>query len=131
MPRPPDQTAGLYIVRGPDADVQKFGFPADHLAFQIGETAQILSGGLLRATPHAVKMPVDMHCISRVSFAVFLQPSPEAKLGLPALSKEQSQEALRTDDCIPALTARYQDGNTVGEFGATTFKAYYDWNGSG
>lgn len=31
-------------------------FGADDIAYQIGETAEILSGGTLRATPHCVQV---------------------------------------------------------------------------
>ena len=30
-------------------------YPRNYLAFQVGETAQIFTGGVLRATPHAVQ----------------------------------------------------------------------------
>ncbi len=50
----PDPTAGLY-VRNRRGEIVKVSTPSDHLAFQIGETAQIHSGGILQATPHAVK----------------------------------------------------------------------------
>jgi isopenicillin N synthase-like dioxygenase len=54
MIKNPDPTAGLY-VRNRQGAVVKVPTPGDHLAFQIGETAQIHSGGILQATPHAVK----------------------------------------------------------------------------
>ena len=50
----PDSTAGLY-VRNRKGGLVRVSMPSDHLAFQIGETAQIHSGGILQATPHAVK----------------------------------------------------------------------------
>ena len=73
----------------------KVGIPPTHLAFQIGETAQIHSGGYLqvqfslkwfhffvskyytlymKATPHAVRGS-SKHGISRQTFAVFMQPN--------------------------------------------------------
>jgi isopenicillin N synthase-like dioxygenase len=45
---------GLYIKSRSGALV-KANVPPDHLAYQIGETAQIHSGGILQATPHCVK----------------------------------------------------------------------------
>jgi isopenicillin N synthase-like dioxygenase len=45
---------GLY-VRNRKSELIKVTIPADCIAFQIGETAQIHSGGILQATPHAVK----------------------------------------------------------------------------
>jgi hypothetical protein len=35
--------------------------PDGALAFQIGETAQVVSGGVLRATPHYVRGPSREH----------------------------------------------------------------------
>jgi isopenicillin N synthase-like dioxygenase len=49
-----DPTSGLYVLsRG--GELVRVAMPSDVLAFQIGETAQIHSGGLLQATPHAVR----------------------------------------------------------------------------
>ena len=45
---------GLYI-RTRKSELIKVNIPSDCLAFQIGETAQIHSGGILQATPHSVK----------------------------------------------------------------------------
>ena len=42
-----DPEAGLYI-RNRSGEVVKVGIPPTHLAFQIGETAQIHSGGILQ-----------------------------------------------------------------------------------
>lgn len=50
----PDPNAGLY-ARSRSGDLVKVSIPQDYLAFQIGETAQIQSGGILQATPHCVK----------------------------------------------------------------------------
>mgnify|MGYP005847569377 CR=1 FL=1 len=50
----PDPLAGLYI-QSRSGEMVQVKLPSDCLGFQIGETFQILSGGLLQATPHAVK----------------------------------------------------------------------------
>jgi len=54
----------------------KVPIPADCLAFQIGETAQIHSGGLMQATPHCVRGAQGKAAegISRETFAVFMEP---------------------------------------------------------
>ena len=44
-----DSTAGLYI-RTRDSELVKVSIPKDHIAFQIGETAQIHSGGILQVS---------------------------------------------------------------------------------
>jgi len=47
--------SGLFVLSRSGELVQVVGVPADRLIFQIGETAEIHSGGVLQATPHAVK----------------------------------------------------------------------------
>ncbi len=47
--------SGLFVLSRSGELVQVVGVPADDLIFQIGETAEIHSGGVLQATPHAVK----------------------------------------------------------------------------
>ncbi len=73
----PDPDAGLYI-KSRKGELIHVNVPPDALAFQIGETAQIHTGGVLQATPHAVRgcCPKNAACkgISRESFAVFMQP---------------------------------------------------------
>lgn len=71
----PDPSAGLYILTRDGRTVQA-RFPADHLAFQLGETQQIQSGGLLQATPHCVTAcrGEDAAGVSRTTFAIFMEP---------------------------------------------------------
>ncbi len=68
----PDPKAGLYIKSRKGECVQ-VKIPTDCLAFQIGETAQIHTGGLLQATPHAVR-GCSQEGVSREAFAVFMEP---------------------------------------------------------
>jgi hypothetical protein len=42
-----DMLSGLYVCNR-QAEIVKVSIPEDHLAFQIGETSQILSGGYLQ-----------------------------------------------------------------------------------
>jgi len=73
----PDPSAGLYI-KSRKGDVVHVKIPTDALAFQIGETAQIHTGGLLQATPHAVRGcnqdNIKSHGVSREAFALFMEP---------------------------------------------------------
>jgi isopenicillin N synthase-like dioxygenase len=67
----PDPQAGLYIrTRG--GDTVKVVIPPDCLAFQIGECAQVHSGGALQATPHWVKAPIGCPDVARATMAVFM-----------------------------------------------------------
>ena len=47
-------------MRNRKSELIKITIPPDCIAFQIGETAQIHSGGILQATPHAVKGTYDL-----------------------------------------------------------------------
>jgi len=73
----PDPKAGLYI-KSRKGKLLQVKIPTNALAFQIGETAQIHTGGILQATPHAVRGcdPKDEKCqgVSRESFAIFMEP---------------------------------------------------------
>jgi isopenicillin N synthase-like dioxygenase len=80
----PDPMAGLYI-RTRKSELKKINIPADHLGFQIGETAQIHSGGILQATPHAVRGS-SLAGISRESYAVFMEPNWFESMSFPEVS---------------------------------------------
>lgn len=47
----PDAQSGLYI-KSRSGKLVHAKLPSDSLAFQIGETSQIHTGGMLQATPH-------------------------------------------------------------------------------
>lgn len=72
-----DTKVGLY-VRNRAGKLLRVAVPGgpdaakDTLLYQIGETAQVHTGGILQATPHAVR-GVDVPGISRVTFAVFME----------------------------------------------------------
>ncbi|KAJ3246271.1 hypothetical protein HDU78_007541 [Chytriomyces hyalinus] len=76
---PTGDTSGLYIQL-PNKEMCKVAIPEDCIAFQVGEAAQILSRGVLRATPHLVK-GTDAVGIDRSTFACFLQPEVDFNLG--------------------------------------------------
>ena len=73
----PDESAGLYI-KSRNGDLKHVQLPINSIAFQIGETAQIHTGGILQATPHAVRgcsgIGGKSSVVSRESFAVFMEP---------------------------------------------------------
>ncbi|KAF9583879.1 hypothetical protein BGW38_008248 [Lunasporangiospora selenospora] len=79
----PDPDAGLYI-RNRGQKIVKASIPRDHLAFQTGEALQLVTKGLLAATPHCVRGatapeqdPLRYSTLARNTFAVFMQPSLE------------------------------------------------------
>jgi isopenicillin N synthase-like dioxygenase len=78
----PSATSGLYIrTRG--GDLTKVSIPPNCLAFQTGEALELATGGRLRATPHCVRVGGGAGAgkVSRETFALFLQPDTEAKIG--------------------------------------------------
>ncbi|GAM22591.1 hypothetical protein SAMD00019534_057660 [Acytostelium subglobosum LB1] len=109
----PDVNAGLY-ARTRDGEEVKVIIPKDCVAYQIGECSQVQTGGLLRATPHAVqaiKYPESQN-IGRSTFAVFMQPDVDVILNTPS----------ETDNCA---VGQYQPGMTFAEFSKATIDNYY------
>ena len=80
------EKAGLYIKSRGDAFIQA-KIPADCLAFQLGEAAQLASRGLLVATPHLVRGAAYPQ-LARNTFAVFMQPNVDHPL-TPELNFDQ------------------------------------------
>lgn len=122
-----DPKAGLYI-RSRAGALVKVSIPADHIAFQIGETAQIHSGGHLQATPHAVRGS-SVPGISRETFAVFMEPNWSERMDVPAgIAPEaaQSQAAAATlPPGVPPLASRWSPEQTFGDFTKATLGSYY------
>eukprot|EP01121_Diplochlamys_sp_Union-15-3_P012082 TRINITY_DN3575_c0_g1_i1.p1 TRINITY_DN3575_c0_g1~~TRINITY_DN3575_c0_g1_i1.p1 ORF type:complete len:356 (+),score=65.52 TRINITY_DN3575_c0_g1_i1:78-1145(+) len=111
----PDPEAGLYIKTRLDKTV-KVKIPKEALIFQIGESAQILTGGLLRATPHAVqacKYPISLTTV-RNSFAVFMQPNVKEILKPPKGVDTSSVEV-----------GQYKEVQDFGSFANATIAFYY------
>lgn len=74
----PSPKSGLYIrTRG--GDLTKVSIPSDCLAFQTGETLELMTGGKLRATPHCVRVGFTegSKSVSRETFALFMQPETQ------------------------------------------------------
>ena len=78
----PDNTAGLY-VRTRKGEVLRLTPPRDCIAYQIGETSQIHSGGALQATPHSVQA-ANVPGIGRATLAVFMEPEWDEPMDIPA-----------------------------------------------
>lgn len=127
LPASPDAVTGLYICRQGSTVSEKVSIPPECIAFQIGEVAQIASGGVLRATPHAVRMPLaNAENVSRATLAVFLQPNPWEPLQMPDhLEPADRLAALETSDLVPSLAnSRYEASDTFETFGSKTIQAY-------
>jgi len=100
--------------------------PADCCAFQCGETLQIASGGLLRATPHCVRA-AEAPGVSRANLAVFMEPEPLARMAAPegadAATLLGGAEVLPRG--VPALATRWAEGDSFAAFTEKTLAAYY------
>lgn len=122
-----DPTAGLYI-RGRHGELIKAAFSADQIAFQIGETAQIHSGGVLQATPHSVRGSSDP-TICRNTFAVFMEPNwnetMDTPKGIAPQDAQSSAAANALPKGVPPLGSRWNETQNFGEFSDATLASYY------
>lgn len=120
--------SGLYI-RSRTGVITKVNIPSDVLAFQIGETAQVHSGGILEATPHFVKAAKGLTGVSRETLAVFLEPQWNEPMDMP----EEVDKAIIKDifskqnlpEGVPTLGSRWEEGIHFGRFTKNTLSAYY------
>ncbi|KAK9947748.1 hypothetical protein M0R45_003357 [Rubus argutus] len=80
----PDSDAGLYIRTRAD-QIVKVVFGEDAIAYQIGETTEIMSRGYLCATPHCVRAPKGEEAsgLDRSTCAFFMQPDWDENLNFP------------------------------------------------
>ena len=126
LEKSPDPTAGLYI-RARDGSLHHVKAPStSHLLFQIGETSQIHSGGILQATPHAVK-GVSVPNVCRSTFACFMEPGWAERMDAPADRTPEVAQSSTAELALPKgvspLKARWgskQCPFTTCNFGAFT-----------
>jgi isopenicillin N synthase-like dioxygenase len=111
----PDPAAGLY-ARTRTGKEFKIPIPRDCLAFQIGESSQVLTGGVLRATPHAVQAPTypESKTVTRDTFAVFMQPNHDMDMAPPA--------GVAPED---VAVGQWRPGQSYGQFSKITIENYY------
>lgn len=117
--------AGLF-VQSRSGEIVRVRMPSHVCGFQIGETSQIQSGGLLQATPHAVKAGAGIPGVTRQSFAVFLEPEFEAPLEIPAgKTLDDCQDAMvQLPPSVRSLRERWRPGQTFGDFHTATISAF-------
>ncbi|CAM9595969.1 unnamed protein product, partial [Choristocarpus tenellus] len=131
---PKDPLCGLYIVSR-QGRLVKVGVPQGHkpwscLMFQIGETTQILSGGILQATPHAVRSTKQPGMyVSRESFAVFMQPEWDEDMAPPRGTDPSAVISQHTESLLPPgstpIHHRWSPGNNFSQFTKRTLEAFY------
>lgn len=115
--------------------------PPESLIVQVGEAADILSKGKLRATLHSVCRPPKPKNLSRETFVVFLQPAWSKKLYLsdypleqlhldePRVEQESEKLSQKICNIVPSLSSRLKDGMTFADFSRETTNQYYGSNG--
>lgn len=121
---PGSRCFGLYI-QSRTGEVLRAQLPSQALGFQIGETSQIQSGGVLQATPHAVRSATQAG-ITRETFAVFLEPEFDDVLEIPigkTLVDCQDPSTPLPPSVLP-LKARWKQGQTFGDFHVATVTAF-------
>ena len=143
----PDVGGGLHVVSRNSDDSDELTelrvkIPRDCIGFQLGEAAQILTGGFLVATPHAVKSGARHEMtehISREQFAIFMEPDFYDNMMPP---KNRNDVATIVKDSIehpavPPLRKRYGvpefEGGGKGtfcEFLTNSFAVYYSHQNS-
>ncbi|KAL8168174.1 hypothetical protein V2J09_009673 [Rumex salicifolius] len=109
-----DSVAGLYIRTRSD-HIVKVVYGEDEIAYQIGETTEILSGGYLCATPHCVRAPKSKEASSleRSTFALFMQPDWDEVLKFPE-NVHIHKELIKSNGCL-----------TFGEYTEKLLDKYY------
>lgn len=108
--------------------------PSDYLIVQVGEAAQLLSGGELVARAHCVMRPTAAEDVSRETMAVFLQPAWDRRMSLPSgIPPKRALEAggisTNLETLIPLLASRWNEGCTFAEFSKETTRQYYGADG--
>jgi isopenicillin N synthase-like dioxygenase len=129
----PDPEGGLYAVNR-QGDRVRVKIPVDHLAIQCGECLQVLTGGVLVATPHCVRAsraPASNPGlkIGRTTFPCFVDAGIHAALAAPPGVSREDVLAGAVQSKVPPLADRWTGNEqTFAEFLEATFKQYYTWH---
>mmetsp|Transcript_23272 Transcript_23272/g.23929 ORF Transcript_23272/g.23929 Transcript_23272/m.23929 type:complete len:365 (+) Transcript_23272:80-1174(+) len=130
IPNPEPEHAGLWIADR-ESQERKITIPSDCLGIQVGECLQIISGGLLVATPHCVRGCRYTPGVARVSLPCFIDTPPTFPLSIPKGCVRDDVFRNTVAKRVPPLSERWlQDGETFANFLGNTFRVYYEWNTS-
>lgn len=110
---------GLF-VKNRNSELVKIRVEPDTLLIQVGEIAQILSGGILEATPHGVLNDGLQKDISRVVFAVFMQPKGDFTIDC-----DTPENIFIEHEGMISLKGRWEPKITYNEYIQKTIKALY------
>lgn len=120
-----DPAVGLH-GQTKDGEVVKVRVPKDCMIVQIGEAMEVLTGGVIKALPHAVVPHRRQSLVSRNTMALFIDPTPGDALSIPP---ERSEKELFACDSTkglltPKLQGRWCKGDTYGTFYLRSLSAY-------
>lgn len=125
----PDPKGGLWIVDRAGLPV-KVDIPKDCLAMQCGECLQVITGGLLVATPHCVRASQAPHGlrVGRTTCPCFVDTGPEFPLLMPLETTRAQVVDAAINSKVPPLKDRWlEDGVGFAKFLGDSFKRYYEW----
>lgn len=127
---PEPEHAGLWIADR-ESQERKITIPSDCLGIQVGECLQIISGGLLVATPHCVQGCRHSSGVARVSLPCFIDTPPTFPLSIPKGCVREDVFRNTVAKRVPPLSERWaHDGESFATFLGNTFRVYYEWNTS-
>ena len=116
----PNDNSGLYI-KDANNKTHKVNIPEDAVICQSGEILQILTGGVLQATPHCVKSSINKE-LSRETCPLFMDCDENQNISLPSWSKENPFEVSLDNN----LKQRYNNTKNYKEFVKNTLEYYYN-----
>ncbi|EEQ99296.1 conserved hypothetical protein, partial [Perkinsus marinus ATCC 50983] len=127
VPNPDRLSAGLWVADR-NSRTAKVTIPDDIMVIQCGECLQIITGGLLVATPHCVRGAAVPN-IARISCPCFVDTSVDFKLSMPERCTRADVFRNTIAQRVPPLEKRWtKDGMSFADFLGDTFKSYYEWN---
>ena len=102
----------------------RIGIPPNMIAFQLGESTQIHTGGYLEATPHCVVKSEELagKQVGRNTFALFMQPDPLEIMKTP--EGIDQKKVLTKAEKIPQIKERWENGIRFKEFHHKTIQHY-------
>lgn len=111
-------------------EVVKVNVPKDCMIVQIGEAMEVLTGGVIKALPHAV-VPLrhtgpGVSPVSRNTMALFIDPVHQDELTIPPERTEGELFMCDTTKGLltPKLRGRWLKGDTYGSFYLRSIAAY-------
>jgi isopenicillin N synthase-like dioxygenase len=105
---------------------KKIPLRTNMLAFQLGESAEIHTGGFLEATPHCVVRSDEIagKKISRNTFALFMQPNHLEPMTIPEGVSEGMITEKEEHEKVTPISKRWENGITFKEFTNRTLAHY-------